>query len=312
MYQLKGLWRYRFTRVFGMATFLAMLLSLVGLPLSHPGIAAYATPSSGCTLNSAKGNIKHVIYVQFDNTHFLRDNPNVPSDLEQMPNLLNFLKQNGTLDVNHHAVLISHTANDIVTSITGVYSDRNGAAVSNSFGVFAGSPAGTFISFPATFNYWTDKVNKVSSALNDTTPVMVTLDPNGNVKNMPGPWVPFTRAGCDVGAYSLANVEFESATTKLSGKTVLEDVLSLYGSSSSQVMESFNQQVADFQGVAVHSAQNGPICTTPNNAHPDMLPDEPGGYNGFNPLFGAKYVAPAVGLPGGLKDLDGNVIVNAD
>jgi hypothetical protein len=40
----------------------------------------------------------------------------VPSDLEQMPNLRNFIRDNGTLDTNHHAVLISHTANDIVTT----------------------------------------------------------------------------------------------------------------------------------------------------------------------------------------------------
>ena len=289
----------------------AILKSVPGLLgaillVAAPAFAKKPAPNtSRCQLGNG---IQHVFYVQFDNLHFLRDNPNVPSDLEQMPNLLNFLKQNGTLDVNHHTVLISHTANDIVTSITGVYSDRNGAAVSNSFGVFAGSPAGKFISFPATFNYWTDKVNNVSSASNDATPVMVTL----GGKTMPAPWVPFTRAGCDVGAYSLANVEFESATAKLSGKTVLEDVLSLYGPTSSQVMESFNQQVADFEGVAVHCAQNSPICTTANNALPDMLKDEPGGYTGFNGLFGAKYVAPAVGLPEGFKDLDGNVIVNAD
>ena len=36
-----------------------------------------------------------MIYVQFDNTHFLRDNPDVPSDLEQMPHLLNFIEDNG-------------------------------------------------------------------------------------------------------------------------------------------------------------------------------------------------------------------------
>jgi hypothetical protein len=33
---------------------------------------------------------KHVINIQFDNTHFRRDNPNVPSDLEQMPHLLRY------------------------------------------------------------------------------------------------------------------------------------------------------------------------------------------------------------------------------
>jgi len=272
---------------------------------AHP----HAPQSPPCQLGNG---IQHVIYVQFDNTHFLRDYPNVPSDLEQMPHLLNFLRQNGTFDVNDHTVLISHTANGLITSVTGVYSDRNGAAVSNSFGVFAGSPPGSFISFPATFNYWTDKVNQVSSASNDTTPLMVTLDPNGNVKTMPGPWVPFTRAGCNVGGFSFANLEFESATEKLGGKTVLADVANIYGPTSTQVMEPFNNQVADFQGVAVHCAAGNSVCSTANGGIPDLLPDEPGGYTGFNGLFGAKYVAPAVGLPGGLTDLSGNVLTNAD
>jgi hypothetical protein len=56
------------------------------------------------------GAIKRVIQIQFDNTHLTRDNPNVPSDLEQMPHLLNFLKGNGTVLNKHYTVLISHTA----------------------------------------------------------------------------------------------------------------------------------------------------------------------------------------------------------
>jgi len=36
--------------------------------------------------------IEHIVYLQFDNVHLRRDIPNVPSDLEQMPNLLNFLE----------------------------------------------------------------------------------------------------------------------------------------------------------------------------------------------------------------------------
>ena len=83
-------------------------------------------PSSQCNLRSARGEIKHVIYIQFDNVHFTRDNPNVPSDLEQMPHLLNFFVNNGTLSSNHHTPLISHTADDILTSLTGVYGDRHG------------------------------------------------------------------------------------------------------------------------------------------------------------------------------------------
>src|SRR5947209_171221 len=75
----------------------------VSLPGSHPSVA-YA--DSGCQLQSAGGAIQHVIYVQFDNVHFMRDNPNVPSDLEQMPHLLNFIEHNGAMLTNHHTPLI--------------------------------------------------------------------------------------------------------------------------------------------------------------------------------------------------------------
>src|SRR5262249_26858918 len=65
-----------------------------------------------CQLGTPEHPIKHVVYLQFDNVHLRRDNPNVPSDLEQMPNLLNFLEQQGTLLTNHHTPLISHTSVD--------------------------------------------------------------------------------------------------------------------------------------------------------------------------------------------------------
>ena len=45
------------------------------------------TAATACRL-SANGQIKHLVYLQFDNTHFRRDRPDVASDLEQMPHLL--------------------------------------------------------------------------------------------------------------------------------------------------------------------------------------------------------------------------------
>src|SRR6516165_12614894 len=101
-----------------------------------------------CQLN---GKIKHVVYVEFDNVHFTRDNPNVPSDLEQMPNLLNFIQQNGTLDAGDHTVLISHTANDILTTEIGLYWDDHGIFVANSFGVFGPGSGLASIFFPSSF-----------------------------------------------------------------------------------------------------------------------------------------------------------------
>jgi hypothetical protein len=55
----------------------------------------------GCQLNSP-AHIKHVISRSRTTFIFLRDNPNRPSDLEQMPHLLNFIRGNGTLLTNDH------------------------------------------------------------------------------------------------------------------------------------------------------------------------------------------------------------------
>src|SRR6202035_5874618 len=81
--------------------------------------AAAAHPA-GCALGPDH-SIRHVIYIQFDNVHFRRDDPNVPSDLEQMPNLLRFITGHGTLISHEHTPLIAHTADDIVTSESGLY-----------------------------------------------------------------------------------------------------------------------------------------------------------------------------------------------
>ena len=67
-------------------------------------VTAAAAATTTCQLD--KGPVKHVVYIVFDNTHYRRDRPNVPSDLEQMPHLLNFIRGNGTLLTNDHTVLI--------------------------------------------------------------------------------------------------------------------------------------------------------------------------------------------------------------
>ncbi len=108
---------------------LARLLSAALLPASIAGFvsvsaAAPVAAAGGCQLNSLDSAVKHVIEVQFDNVHLTRDNPSVPSDLEQMPNLLNFLKDNGMLSSNHHTPLISHTADDIIRFRTVTASTR--------------------------------------------------------------------------------------------------------------------------------------------------------------------------------------------
>jgi hypothetical protein len=255
-----------------------------------------ASVPAGCHLGN--GDIKHVIYIQFDNTHFLRDNANVPSDLEQMPHLLNFIRDNGTLVTNDHTALISHTATGILTSLTGVYPDRMGLPDSNSFRYF--KTDGTTLT-GVSFAYWTSPLFDPAGSTTDTTPEMI----NEQGKIAPAPWVPYTRAGCDFGAVATANTILEYTAI---------DIPTVFGPASpeaAEVVANPGQAFADFVGIGVHCGQASATCASANNGRPDLLPDEPGGYAGFNGLFGAKYVNPVIKPSGPMTDLDGNVIQDA-
>ena len=61
-----------------------LLAGRVGGPLASAALSTTRTIGSGCKLGNG---IQHVIDIVFDNVHFNRDNPNVLSDLEQMPAL---------------------------------------------------------------------------------------------------------------------------------------------------------------------------------------------------------------------------------
>jgi len=263
------------------------------------------SPATACLLGNGAGPIKHVIYLQFDNTHLTRDRAAVPSDLEQMPHLLDFIRGNGTMMANDHTILISHTAGGILSTLTGVYPDRNGQPVTNSY--VRTSATGTF-AFPSSFAYWTDPTVAGSSIPN-------MVGPDGS--NVPAPWVGYTRAGCDVGAVASANIVLENTGTGSSG-----DVTKVFGAGSPQFAEAQASAASpsgtaartlaqtDLVGFAVHCAQGSALC---GGGEPDLLPGEPGGYTGFNGLFGAKQIDPVLtGQPSNvpLTSLLGNPITD--
>jgi hypothetical protein len=135
----------------------------------------------------------------------------VPSDLELMPHLKQFLEANGTLLSNMHTPLIAHTANDSLTLYTGLYGDRHGQGLSNSFRSY--HPDGS-TEPDGSFTYWTSPVvNSATRAASttDASPSMVyspTVPADATTPNKvtPTPWAPFTRAGCTVGDFSTANM----------------------------------------------------------------------------------------------------------
>ena len=262
--------------------------------------------AAGCLLgHPGAGNgdvIRHVIYLQFDNTHYLRDNPNVPSDLEQMPSLLHFLTGNGTLITHEHTPLIAHTADDIVTSESGLYGSDQGMPIANEYNYY--TPGGATHT-AGSFAYWTDPIvdydtGAASKPVGDASPTLV----GANGQNAPAPWVPYTRAGCSFGTVAGADTELENT---------LPDVPHVFGAGSPEAKEAENPKLqnkaaADFEGLAVHCAQGSAVCSAAHGAVPDVLPGEPGGYPGYQALFGSKFIQPVISPSGPVRNLDGAVM----
>jgi hypothetical protein len=291
--------------------------------LAAASAPAPLSAAGGCQLNSPRGKVSHVVTIIFDNTHFMRDPARdgstlVPSDLEQMPHLLNFIKKNGALLSRHHTPLIAHTSDDIITILTGVYPARHGVATA----------ANSYLEYTATgpksqsgFTYWTDLSQ--DNTYNLISGPADADHPNG--VNAPAPWVPFTRAGCDVGAAAAADMEIENTGV---------DLTTVFGAGSPQTTDP--NAFANYEGVAIHCAANSTLCSAANGGFPDKLPSEPNpdgsaatndpatgtstAYEGYNALFGHKYVTQAfrnLGLGskvldgnGNLNDINGNTIVD--
>jgi hypothetical protein len=131
-------------------------------------------------------------------------------------------------------------------------------------------------------------------------------------KTAPAPWVPFTRAGCDVGGFSVANIEFErlpdDVTTFYGAGSPTDTTVHAQLNSSSPATQ--QQPNTDYLGIAIHCGLGSPLCNN-SFAATDPLVDEPGGYTGFKGLFGNINVQPVISPSGPVKDLDGNVIADA-
>ena len=104
--------------------------------------------------------------------------------------------------------------------------------------------------FRSSFFYWTGKVDAIQPPT-DTDANFALTTPEG--KNVPAPWVPFTRAGCTVGAFSTANIVLERTPF---------DVIKVFGANSPQAMESTStsvkpNQTDEFEGASIHCALSG-------------------------------------------------------
>ena len=247
--------------------------------------------------------------------HFFRDNPNVPSDLEMMPNLLNFIEGNGTLLSNNHTPLIAHTADDILTTLTGLYGDRQGMPISNSYQTY--NPDGT--TDPAgSFAYWTDPVFDTAShaerrATTPTRPWSTrrprrpprprrpsrTRSPRRRGCRSPGP-------GCDVGRRR--HGEHGAGEHRGGHPQGVRRRTRPRRSSSPPTRTPFKDaETADYVGVAVHCAQGSAFCAnaqgvkfgqttpSPHRRRPTCCPTSPAATPATRRCSAHRYVAPQLG-----------------
>src|ERR1700751_4975167 len=151
--------------------------------------AKNAPAESSCHLGNG---VKHVVEILFDNTHYNRDNPNVLSDLEQMPALKNFITDHDTLLSNMHTPLIAHTADDSLTGYTGLYGDRHGQGLTNTYETY--QPNGSVVSH-SSFAYWT---SSYAGAQFPNMPYSPNVPAAGSPSSTPpAPWGSFNRARCN-------------------------------------------------------------------------------------------------------------------
>ena len=264
---------------------------MVGAPaaLAHGGDRSrHPKPSEGCGL--ANG-IKHVIYLQFDNTHLPPRPPEralrpradaAPAELHAA--------SNGTL-TNDHTILISHTAGGILTSLTGLYPDRNGQTVSNSYRYF--TPDGT-TGLQRRVQVL-DRPGRRPAGADDPLPNMVT-----------------DAAEDDAGAVGAVHPRRLRLRRGRAPRTPCSrtlgpdgDMTKVFGAGSPEWNEARLER-----GAGRHAPRQGAdrlrrlrrplragrrhLRRQRERASPTALPDEPGGYTGFKGLFGAKYVNPAI------------------
>ena len=219
---------------------------------------------------------------------------------------------NGTLLSNNHTPLIAHTADDSLTNYTGLYGDRHGQGITNRYETYntdgTTDPAGSFA-------YWTDPVfdtRRRPTPATTPTPPWCTRPPRR-------PHDPAAEARhITPGAVGAVHARRLQRRRRLdaptwSWRTPRSTSPKVFGPSSPEVAQLQRRHrlvqgrrdgrlrrrrgplrpgrlvLLDCDGVKFGQTSPSPTAT------PDVLPTEPGGYNGFQALFGHRYLAPQLG-----------------
>ena len=266
-----GARRLRLTAA-GVSAALVGALCVVGGTTQVVASASTAAERSRC--HGGQGNkchlgngIKHVVQIGFDNVHFFRDNPNVPSDLQLMPNLLNFFEANGTFLSNSHTPLIAHTADDLLTTATGLYGDRQGDGISNSYQAY--NADGT--TDPADGVHLLERPDRRHGQDTERGPrhqpqhgLLAGAAGHGLARRCRRP-LSRRRRGCPTPRPAAMSARSPRPTRSLRTRTF--DIPKVFGANSPEAQQtaadtdSFkDNETADYVGLGVHCAQGAAFC----------------------------------------------------
>ena len=229
-------------RVLGRRGLLALGLLAVTIALAagaalsksaDAGGKSSATAPTSCDLGNG---ISHVINIVFDNVHFSRDNPNVPSDLEQMPHLLNFLQAE-----RHRLLELAHADDrahgrrqpDDLHRPVRRPSRPAGVELLQDLQPRRVDRSGDLVHVLDVAGHRHQEPTRPRGTTTDAVDGLLGPRPGtiGDTSQItPAPWVPFTRAGCTVGDFSTANMVLENAAG---------DLPTVFGASSPEV-DQFN------------------------------------------------------------------------
>jgi len=214
-----------------------------------------------------------------------------------MPSLLNFIRHNGTLLTNEHGSDLAHCRRDSVVASRASIPDRHARQCRNSYGA---RPHGSVL-VPSSFGYW-----RIPSSAR--APRRCRHD-HARRDNAPAPWC---RSRARVATSVQSRREHrarergyrpnwrhhESFTVTLRMSSPKPRLLTQHFWHRTKTASS-----ADFVGIAIHCGVSWWHLAPVTARATDLLPDEPGGYEGFLGLFGAKYINPLL--------TNGNPVLNA-
>ena len=138
-------------------------------------IAFAATAHGQCQLNSPSGDIKHVVYVEFDNVHFTRDNPerSVGFGTDAEPAEFHRAEWHARRGRPHGTYLAygERHPHDADRALFGRHRNLHRATAS----VCSRRPRRVKSGlFPSSFFYWTDMVSDITPATGDSTFALTT------------------------------------------------------------------------------------------------------------------------------------------